>query len=175
MFSIIKHEEHCEAQIVLIKFQLWLICSQQIFTQLQWSCHPTTHHTCTTSVCNLTSHTIIVEMFPKLLFNQIHSSLPHPFLWQWRMAAFTRLSPLHISLPIRLTTRIHTHRLSIPSLPNSSSLSLFPAVSQPFHHLVHSSPIFFHCLSHSWPFFAVRFHIQHRYLLFPTMSLHSGY
>lgn len=58
--------------------------------------------------------------------NQIHSSLPHPSLWQWSMVAFTRLSPLHISLPIRLTTRIHTHWLFIPlslRLPQTPALS----------------------------------------------------
>lgn len=57
--------------------------------------------------------------------NQIHSPLPHPSLWQWWMAAFTRLSPLHISLPIRLTTHIHTHWLSIPlsfHLPQTPTL-----------------------------------------------------
>lgn len=45
--------------------------------------------------------------------NQIHSSLSHPSLWQWWMTAFTHLSPLHISLPIRLTTHIHTRWLFI--------------------------------------------------------------
>lgn len=65
--------------------------------------------------------------------NQIHSSLPHPSLWQWSMVAFTRLSPLHISLPIRLTTRIHTHWLFIPlslRLPQTPALSsIFSSVA----------------------------------------------
>lgn len=40
------------------------------------------------------------------------------------MAAFTRLSPLHISLPIRLTTRIHTQWLHPPFSPFSSNSPL---------------------------------------------------
>lgn len=53
---------------------------------------------------------------------------PHPSLWQWWMVAFTCLSPLHISLPIRLTTHIHTCWLFIsgsfclPQIPLSYSL-----------------------------------------------------
>ncbi len=150
------------------------------------------------SVCYLPSSPTIMMVTPyKLIFNtalpfpnQIHSSLPHPSLWQWLIVAFTRLSPLQISLPIRLTTHIHTHRLFILlslHLPQTPGIS-FP-LSHPFsalhttgfhfqilhpslHHLVHSSPIFFSfCLSPSLyfmplgslcvPSFVVCFHIQY--------------
>lgn len=88
----------------------------------------------------LSSPTITLAMPYKLIFNralpfpnQIHSSLSHPSLWQWWMAAFTRLSPLHISLPIRLTTHIHTHWHFIP-------LSFhLPQTPTPFFFLFHSS------------------------------------
>lgn len=82
------------------------------------------------------------------------------------MAAFTRLSPLHISLPIRLTTRIHSHWLFILlyfSLLQMSSLSILISslifnsshkcislcsTQQPsLLHLVYSTSIF--CLSPS--------------------------
>lgn len=63
-----------------------------------------------------------------LSLSLIKSTLPSliPLSWQWWMAAFTRLSPLHISLPIRLTTHIHTHWLSILlSLHLPQTLALF--------------------------------------------------
>lgn len=45
-----------------------------------------------------------------------------PSLWHWWMAAFTCLSPLHISLPVCLMAYIPTCWLVIPySLPSSSN------------------------------------------------------
>lgn len=83
--------------------------------------------------CPLSSSTIMMVTPYNLIFhtalpfpNQIHPSLPHPSLRQWWMAAFTCLSLLHISLPIRLTTQIHTHWLFIPlsfHLPQTPALS----------------------------------------------------
>lgn len=141
-------------------------------------------------LCPLLSFsTGMMAMLYKLVFstalpfpNQIHPFLPHPRLCQWWMAAFTHLSPLHISLPIRLTTHIHTSWLFIPlsfHLPQSScsfhSSSAchttgfhFPPILHPsLLHLVYPSPIFsfslivFHavslCLHHSFGFC---FHIQ---------------
>lgn len=104
--------------------------------------------------------------------NQILSPLPHPSLRQWRMAAFTRLSPLHISLPIRLTTHIHTHRLFIPlsshlpQTPTHSLFTLFPPgfiVLQfytPSCALLSHVPVFLSLYFTRYIFFLVRFHIQ---------------
>lgn len=70
--------------------------------------------------CPPSSSPITMAMPYKLIFNtallfpnQIHPFLPYPSLWQWWIVAFTHLSLLHISLPIRLTTQIHTCRLFI--------------------------------------------------------------
>lgn len=136
-----------------------------------------------------------------LLFpNQIHSSLPHPSVWQWWMAAFTRLSPLHISLPIRLTTHIHTlwlfiplsfHLPQTPALPHILSSSHYwvsfssnlPPLLQPscalfFHFLLFLSlPLtVFHAVSLSLhPSFVVRFHIPYWYPCLPVLSIHPGW
>lgn len=109
------------------------------------------------------------------------------------MAAFTRLSPLHISLPIRLTTRIHTQWLHPPFSPFSSNsplpshfssarhttgfilshLAPFPPPSYVLHFFFASH---FHCIScfslslplHLFFFF----HIQYRYPV-PVLSIHT--
>lgn len=73
------------------------------------------------------------------------------------MAAFTRLSPLHISLPIRLTTRIHTQWLH-PSLSIflklilSSSVPLFLQLAS-FYPILH--PSLLHLFIFSLPTFTV--------------------
>lgn len=125
-----------------------------------------------------------------LSLSLIKSTLPSliPLSWQWWMAAFTRLSPLHISLPIRLTTHIHTHWLSIllslhlpqtlalflPSftLIRSVAASIFSSNPTPLlppscalfsHFLVFflSLPLAFSLFPR--PSFVVRFHTQYRY------------
>lgn len=155
------------------------------------------------------SLTIMMVTLCKVIFNtalpfpnQIHSSLPHPSLWQWWMAAFTRLSPLHISLPVCLTTHIHMRWLFIllsfhlPQTPTLSFLiytqfstdktTVFHLLSflRPLLHLVH---LFFHVLLLLFlplavfhvvglslrPTFIARFPIQYCYPSLALLSIHS--
>lgn len=109
------------------------------------------------------------------------------------MAAFTRLSSLHISLPIRLTTRIHTQWLHPPFSPFSSNsplpshfssarhttgfilshLAPFPPPSYVLHFFF-LLPTFtvFHALVSPYLCICCFFHIQYRYPV-PVLSIHT--
>ena len=134
--------------------------------------------------CSLTN-SLSTPLSLSLIKSSLPSLIPHPSLWQWRMAAFTLLSPLHISLPIRLTTHIHTHWLFIPlsshlpQTPTPSLFTLFPPgfillqFYTPSCALLSHFPVFLF-LYFTRYFFFLSVSISNVVLLSTALSIHSG-